>query len=42
MFVFSPGVVVKVNMWRMLLCEATASIMAQGFHILGIKPIDRM
>lgn len=36
------GEVVKVNMWRLLLCEATASIMAQSFDILGINPLDRM
>lgn len=32
----------KINMWRMLLCEATAAIMAQGFAILGISPVERM
>ncbi|XP_051903966.1 arginine--tRNA ligase, cytoplasmic [Hippocampus zosterae] len=36
------GEVVKVNMWRMLLCEATAAIMAKGFNILGIDPVQRM
>ncbi|XP_012673798.2 arginine--tRNA ligase, cytoplasmic [Clupea harengus] len=36
------GEVVKVNMWRMLLCEATAAIMAKGFDILGITPVQRM
>ncbi|XP_019725305.1 arginine--tRNA ligase, cytoplasmic [Hippocampus comes] len=36
------GEVVKVNMWRMLLCEATAVIMAKGFNILGIDPVQRM
>ncbi|KAM6985842.1 arginine--tRNA ligase, cytoplasmic [Aplochiton taeniatus] len=36
------GEVVKVNMWRMLLCEATAAIMAKGFDILGITPVSRM
>ncbi|CAL8268578.1 unnamed protein product [Merluccius merluccius] len=36
------GEVVKVNMWRMLLCEATAAIMAKGFDILGITPVHRM
>ncbi|KAG7217170.1 hypothetical protein INR49_027711 [Caranx melampygus] len=36
------GEVVKVNMWRMLLCEATAAIMAKGFEILGINPVHRM
>ncbi|MGH0185464.1 UNVERIFIED_CONTAM: hypothetical protein FKN15_018005 [Acipenser sinensis] len=36
------GDVVKVNMWRMLLCDATAIVMAKGFDILGIKPVQRM
>uniref|UniRef100_G3WRU8 Arginine--tRNA ligase, cytoplasmic n=2 Tax=Sarcophilus harrisii TaxID=9305 RepID=G3WRU8_SARHA len=36
------GEIVKVNMWRMLLCEATAAVMAKGFDILGIKPVQRM
>lgn len=36
------GEVVKVNMWRMLLCEATAAVMAKGFAILGLKPVHRM
>ncbi|KAL4660034.1 arginine-tRNA ligase, cytoplasmic, partial [Arapaima gigas] len=36
------GKVVKVNMWRLLLCEATAVIMAKGFDILGITPVQRM
>ncbi|KAK1787375.1 hypothetical protein P4O66_002867 [Electrophorus voltai] len=36
------GEVVKVNMWRMLLCEATAAIMAKGFDILGLTPVQRM
>ncbi|MGH0184710.1 UNVERIFIED_CONTAM: hypothetical protein FKN15_016110 [Acipenser sinensis] len=38
----SKGDVVKVNMWRMLLCDATAIVMAKGFDILGIKPVQRM
>lgn len=29
-------------MWRMLLCDATAAIMAKGFDILGINPVQRM
>lgn len=29
-------------MWRMLLCEATAAIMDQCFHILGLNPVERM
>ncbi|XP_075455279.1 arginine--tRNA ligase, cytoplasmic [Ascaphus truei] len=36
------GQIVKVNMCRMLLCDATAAIMAKGFDILGIKPVQRM
>ncbi|KAL6470356.1 hypothetical protein MHYP_G00214750, partial [Metynnis hypsauchen] len=36
------GEVVKVNMWRMLLCEATAVIMAKGFDLLGLNPVQRM
>ncbi|KAJ7401542.1 Arginine--tRNA ligase, cytoplasmic [Pitangus sulphuratus] len=36
------GQIVKVNMWRLLLCEATAAVMAKGFDILGIKPVQRM
>ncbi|XP_053145833.1 arginine--tRNA ligase, cytoplasmic isoform X1 [Hemicordylus capensis] len=36
------GKVVNVNMWRMLLCEATAAVMAKGFDILGIKPVQKM
>ncbi|XP_072923379.1 arginine--tRNA ligase, cytoplasmic isoform X1 [Hemitrygon akajei] len=36
------GEVIKVNMWRMLLCEATAAVMAKGFAILGLKPVQRM
>ncbi|XP_036607933.1 arginine--tRNA ligase, cytoplasmic isoform X1 [Trichosurus vulpecula] len=36
------GEILKVNMWRMLLCEATAAVMAKGFDILGIKPVQRM
>ncbi|TTG47508.1 Arginine--tRNA ligase, cytoplasmic [Bagarius yarrelli] len=36
------GEVVKVNMWRMLLCEATAAVMAKGFDILGLNPVQRM
>ncbi|XP_044136837.1 arginine--tRNA ligase, cytoplasmic [Bufo gargarizans] len=36
------GQIVKVNMGRMLLCHATAVVMAKGFDILGIKPVQRM
>uniref|UniRef100_A0ACB8EJM1 Uncharacterized protein n=1 Tax=Sphaerodactylus townsendi TaxID=933632 RepID=A0ACB8EJM1_9SAUR len=36
------GKIVTVNMWRMLLCEATAAVMAKCFDILGIKPVQKM
>uniref|UniRef100_A0A8D0QDM6 Arginine--tRNA ligase, cytoplasmic n=1 Tax=Sus scrofa TaxID=9823 RepID=A0A8D0QDM6_PIG len=36
------GEVLKVNMWRLLLCKAVAAVMAKGFDILGIKPVQRM
>ncbi|KAM9728222.1 LOW QUALITY PROTEIN: arginine--tRNA ligase, cytoplasmic [Menidia menidia] len=36
------GEVIKVNMSRLLLCEATALVMEKGFHILGINPVDKM
>lgn len=39
---YFAGQIVKVNMWRLLLCEATATVMAKGFDILGIKPVQRM
>ncbi|XP_071787585.1 arginine--tRNA ligase, cytoplasmic-like isoform X1 [Asterias amurensis] len=36
------GEIVKVNMSRILLCEAAAAVMAKGFHILGLEPVNRM
>ncbi|WAQ99944.1 SYRC-like protein, partial [Mya arenaria] len=36
------GVIVKVNMSRILLCEATANVIAACFHILGITPVQKM
>ncbi|KAK2588218.1 hypothetical protein KPH14_004253 [Odynerus spinipes] len=36
------GEIVKVNMGRILLTEATAIMMEQCFSILGIKPLARM
>jgi len=36
------GAVVKVNMDRLLLCEATASVMDEGLRILGISSLSRM
>ncbi|CAH1777477.1 unnamed protein product [Owenia fusiformis] len=36
------GEILKVNMERLLLCEATARILETGFHILGITPCAKM
>lgn len=36
------GEIVKVNMDRLLLLEATARIMETAFHILGIKTLAKM
>jgi len=36
------GVIVKVNMSRILLTEATAAVLASCFHILGLKPVQKM
>lgn len=36
------GEIIKVNMGLLLLCEASARIMAQGFKILGLRMVDRM
>ncbi|XP_043942518.1 arginine--tRNA ligase, cytoplasmic-like isoform X2 [Protopterus annectens] len=33
---------VKVNMSRILLCEATAAVMAQGFKLLGLNPLQKI
>nr|CAD7265752.1 unnamed protein product [Timema shepardi] len=38
----SSGEIVKVNMSRILLCEVTAKILRQCFHILGLKAVSRM
>ena len=32
----------KVNLDRILLCEATAAIMEQGLTLLGIKTVSKM
>lgn len=36
------GEVVRVNYSRLLLCEATANVMKQGFTILGLSTVERM
>jgi arginyl-tRNA synthetase len=36
------GEVVKVNMSRILLCEATGRVLEQAFHIVGLEPVQRM
>nr|XP_022324296.1 arginine--tRNA ligase, cytoplasmic-like [Crassostrea virginica] len=38
----TTGAIVKVNMSRLLLCEATANVIATGFHVLGINPLEKM
>lgn len=34
--------VISVNMSRLLLCEATARVLDQSFHILGLEPVSKM
>lgn len=36
------GEIIKVDMGRMLLLEATARVMETAFYILGIKPVTKM
>ena len=36
------GEITKVNMGRIILCEATAKILARCFDILGLKPVQKM
>ena len=36
------GEVIKVDMGRLLLLEATARVMETAFYILGIKPVTKM
>lgn len=36
------GEVVKVNMGRIMLCDATAQILAKCFEILGLQPVQKM
>lgn len=36
------GAVIKVDMSRILLCEATRMVLHQAFYILGINPVERM
>lgn len=38
----TTGEIIKVNMGRILLTEATAIVLEQCFIILGLKPVDRM
>ena len=39
---YVSGEVKKVHMGRLLLCEAVAMILERSFHILGLKPVERM
>lgn len=36
------GDIIKVNMSRLLLCEATLRVLDKGFHIVGLEPVDKM
>lgn len=36
------GEIIKINYSRLLLCEATASVLATCFNILGLKPVQKM
>jgi arginyl-tRNA synthetase len=36
------GEIVKVDMSRILLCEATAMVLAKCFQILGLQPVQKM
>ena len=36
------GEIVKVNMSRLLLCEATAKVLDKSFYILGLEPVNKM
>lgn len=38
----TTGEIVKINMDRMALCEATANVMAQCFALLGLHPVQKM
>lgn len=38
----ATGEIKKVHMGRLLLCEAVAMILERSFHILGLKPVERM
>ena len=35
-------VIFKINLERILLCEATASVLHTCFSILGLKPVQKM
>lgn len=36
------GQIVKINMSRMLLCEAAAMVLDKSFYILGLEPLTKM
>ena len=38
----ASGEVIRVNMSRLLLCEAAAQVLDKGFHIVGLEPVSRM
>ncbi len=36
------GEIIKVNMSRLMLCEATAMVLDKAFAILGLEPVSKM
>lgn len=36
------GKINKINMSRLLLCEATRKVLDQSFYILGLEPVSKM
>lgn len=36
------GAIIRVDMSRILLCEATRMVLHQAFYILGIDPVEKM
>ncbi|XP_022224799.1 probable arginine--tRNA ligase, cytoplasmic isoform X2 [Drosophila obscura] len=36
------GEIVEINRSRILMCEATAAVLRQCFHILGLKPVSKL
>jgi len=41
LFLFKGGIK-SVNMNRLVLCEATANVLAKCFHLLGLQTLEKM